>query len=197
MEKNIDRQYLREHPHDIFVFGDNTLRVGYGGAAMLRDMPNTYGFVTKKTPDHTPEAYYKPEEYEKVFYKEMGKLINIIKLNPDKTYLISKVGAGLANKFNIWEEVIQPKIKKLLGNLPNVEFLWDIDDEVSLMFYAYTDQRGKLNVFETTEGALPSKLEILATSGIALKVYPPVHAKTRQDAIHKYEIIILGENKND
>lgn len=44
----VTKQFLDNNPNAIFVFGDNLLRVGYGGAAILRDHPQTYGFITKK-----------------------------------------------------------------------------------------------------------------------------------------------------
>ena len=54
----IDRDYLRNNPDDIFVFGDNWLRDGHGGAALLRDEPNTYGFITKIAPTHRDEDFF-------------------------------------------------------------------------------------------------------------------------------------------
>jgi hypothetical protein len=33
----ITKKYLENHPNHIFVFGDNSLRQGKGGAASLRD----------------------------------------------------------------------------------------------------------------------------------------------------------------
>ncbi|MFW6247319.1 MAG: hypothetical protein ACOC22_04075 [bacterium] len=69
MEEIITRKYLKENPEHIFVFGDNLLRKGYGGAAKLRDLPNTYGFITKKYPDNKDESFYTPDEY-MIFIKE-------------------------------------------------------------------------------------------------------------------------------
>ncbi len=126
MEQIITREYLQENPNHIFVFGDNLLRVGFGGAAKLRDMPNTYGFITKKAPSYWDNDYYKSDEYLEVYRDEMKKLIHEITNNPSKIFLISKVGAGIANKFHIWEEIIEPRIKRELTmqNLDNVKFLW-------------------------------------------------------------------------
>lgn len=121
----IDRDYLRSHPNSVFVFGDNLIRKGKGGAATLRDEPNTYGFITKKAPNNQDESFYRPEEYEPVFIKEISKLRQEILANPDKTYLISKLGAGLANRYRIWETVIEPNICTILGHFKNVLFLWD------------------------------------------------------------------------
>lgn len=121
----ITKQYLINHPNHIFVFGDNMSRSGYGGAAHLRDYPNTYGFVTKKLPLSIDVAYYKPEEYKAKFEKELKLLVQAIehKDSKGKTWLISKLGAGLANKYKIWQEVIEPGLK-VLERYPNVVFLW-------------------------------------------------------------------------
>ena len=120
----IDLKYLREHPDHIFVFGDNTLGRGYKGAAALRREPNTYGFVTKKFPSAKNDAFYRPSEYLHVFEREMSKLIKTIVRNPDKTFLVSRLGAGLANRHRIFERVIEPTIKDRLKRYPNVSFLW-------------------------------------------------------------------------
>ena len=119
----IDAQYLKDHPKDIFVFGDNLLRKGTGGAAALRYNPNTYGFITKKAPSLDDSAYFTPKEYLFVFLKELKQLRLNIELNPDKTVLISKLGSGLANKYHIWEEVISPRISELKA-YKNVKFLF-------------------------------------------------------------------------
>ena len=116
--------YLRAYPNIIFVFGDSLHGRGYGGAAALRDGSNTYGFLTKKAPANFDGAFYHPEEYTHIFEMELQLLKSIIEHNKDKTYLISKIGAGLANRFGIFENVIEPRIKKELEYYPNVEFLW-------------------------------------------------------------------------
>lgn len=120
----IDRDYLRNNPDDIFVFGDNYMRDGHGGAAILRDEPNTYGFVTKVAPSYKDSDFFRPEEYAAVYCSEMERLIDEIKFHTRNTYLISKVGAGLANKYHIFEIIIEPTIKHLLSPFSNVRFLW-------------------------------------------------------------------------
>lgn len=109
----ITKSYLRQNPNHIFVFGDNLQRKGKGGAATLRDEPNTCGFITKKAPNNSSGSFYKPEEYKQKFETELRRLIKHIESNPDKTYLISKLGAGLANKYNIREKVIEPELTRL------------------------------------------------------------------------------------
>ena len=108
--KYVTEKFLRDNPNVIFVFGDNTIRKGKGGAAKLRGEPNTHGFITKKYPNNNDESFYHVEEYIKVFGDELDLLTDKIKSNPDKTYLISKLGSGLANRYNIYESVVEPNI---------------------------------------------------------------------------------------
>jgi hypothetical protein len=121
----ITKEYLKQHPNEIFVFGDNTIREGMGGAAMLRYEKNVYGFITKKFPSGRDSDFYNVDEYKKVYNDELEKLIIEIKTHSNHIYLISKLGAGLANKYNIWEKVIEPNIKKDLKVFKNVKFLWE------------------------------------------------------------------------
>ncbi len=123
-ESIISTQYLRENPSHIFVFGDNTIRKGKKGAARHRDEPNSYGFITKKFPSYNKDAYYKPREYKDVFDKELSYLIKLIEENPDHTFLISRLGSGLANKHKIWEKIICEGLK-VLKKYPNVKFLYE------------------------------------------------------------------------
>lgn len=120
----ITEEYLRQNKDHIFVFGDNLLGVGYGGAAVLRDEPNALGFITKKKPNNKDSSFYKPDEYQPVFEQELKSLTKEIENCPEKTFLISKLGAGLANKHLIWEKVIKDGLKTL-KKYSNVVFLFD------------------------------------------------------------------------
>lgn len=118
----ITKEYLRANPSHVFVFGDNLLRAGLGGAASLRYEPNTYGFITKKAPNIKDSSFYTPEEYQPVFEAELDKLKEVIDNSPDKTFLVSKLGAGLANKYGIYEKVIRDRLPELLV-YPNVRLI--------------------------------------------------------------------------
>ena len=120
----VSMKYLHENPNHVFVYGDNWLRQGKAGAAVLRDEPNTYGFITKKRPSGNNDAFYHPDEYRVVFLQEMVKLVEKIESYPEKTYLISQLGSGLANRYHIWEKVIQPGLEKL-RRYPNVRLLYE------------------------------------------------------------------------
>ncbi len=119
----VDRTILDKNPTWIFVFGDNTIRKGLGGAAKLRYHPQSYGFITKIKPTYDDKDFYRPEEYSKIYRQEIDKLVKEIIAKPKHTFLISMVGAGLANKYKIFDQVIEPNIKKDL-NYSNVCFLW-------------------------------------------------------------------------
>lgn len=123
----ITKEYLRNHPKYIFVFGDNVLRTGYGGSAALRDVPNTYGFVTKIRPNNNRFSYFDKTEYEKVLEHEMMLLEDFIERTYDcfTKFLIPKLGSSLANRYDIWD-LIEPRLRKLKEDYPeNVVLLWE------------------------------------------------------------------------
>lgn len=122
--KEITFEFLRNNPDSYFIFGDNLVRKGYGGAAKLRDHPHAIGFITKKFPDNDDGSFYRPDEYYPVFFEELYKLETIIKKYPNKTFYISQLGAGLANRYNIWEKVIKESLIRKLEGYDNVVFCW-------------------------------------------------------------------------
>jgi hypothetical protein len=121
----ITKDFLDENPNAIFVFGDNLRRVGYGGAAALRDHKQTYGFITKRNPDNMDQSFYRPDNYRFDFNVYVLELRLFIEKNNDKTFYISQLGGGLANRYKIWEEVVKPGLEKNFSHYDNVVFLWD------------------------------------------------------------------------
>jgi hypothetical protein len=120
----IDWQFLDNNPTSYFVFGDNLQRRGKGGAVCLRDHPHAIGFITKKFPDNNEGSFYRPEEYSLIFFEELKKLEAIVKKHPNKTFYISKLGAGLANKYRIWELLVHHNLVLTLEKYDNVIFCW-------------------------------------------------------------------------
>jgi hypothetical protein len=55
--ETLSPKLLRENPNWLFVFGDNALRYGKGGQAVIRDEPNAFGIVTKLKPNNTNDSY--------------------------------------------------------------------------------------------------------------------------------------------
>jgi len=121
----ISQEFLDNNPDSYFIFGDNLIREGMGGAARLRYHPHAIGFITKKYPDNNDNSFYKPEEYSSVFFEELEKLKIIIQKRPDKKFYISQLGGGLANKYRIWQKLIRHNLVKSLENFDNVIFCWD------------------------------------------------------------------------
>ena len=121
--------FLDMNPNSYFVFGDNIERRGYGGAAKLRDHPHSIGFITKKFPDNRCTSFYHKEEYEEVFFEELNKLKTIIDKRPEKTFYISQLGGGLANRYLIWENLIKDNLIKTLSKYDNVIFCWEEENE--------------------------------------------------------------------
>lgn len=121
----VTQRFLDSNPNVYFVFGDNVERRGYGGAAALRDHPHALGFITKKFPDNRDTSFYHKEEYLEVFFEELEKLVKVIKFRPGKTFYISKLGGGLANRYRIWENLIEANLVRTLKDFDNVVFCWD------------------------------------------------------------------------
>ena len=125
----VTKDYLDTHPDVVFVYGDNLLRKGLGGAARLRNHPCTCGFITKKSPNLDNKAYFTVSEYRPVFERELKLLIHHITNHPEYTFLISKIGSGLANRYNIYEQVIEPELYKL-ERMENVVLLFDLQRHI-------------------------------------------------------------------
>lgn len=63
-QKRIYRADLQANPDILYVFGDNTQRVGMGGqAGEMRGEPNAVGVATKVTPAASPGAYFSDSAY--------------------------------------------------------------------------------------------------------------------------------------
>jgi hypothetical protein len=57
--RRFNREFLKAHPEARFVFGDNTIRQGFGGQAKeCRGEPNAIGVATKALPTMDPDAFF-------------------------------------------------------------------------------------------------------------------------------------------
>lgn len=122
--KIIDKKYLIDNPLHLFVFGDNNIRKGLAGSAKLRYMKNSYGFITKKYPSNQDSSFYRPEEYISIYNDEILKLTSFIRNANYEKIIISKIGSGLANRYSIFEKVIEPNIKNDLACFNNIVYLF-------------------------------------------------------------------------
>ena len=122
----ITKEFLRNNPNVVFVFGDNCERRGLGGAAALRHEPNSYGFITKVSPNNNDISFFRPKNYVGMFKEEVKLLALEMLSNPDKTYYISRLGGGLANRYGIFEKVIQKYLPELLKRFDSqIVYLWE------------------------------------------------------------------------
>jgi len=49
---------LRSNPEKVYVFGDNLVKKGKGGQAIIRDEPNAFGIPTKRLPSMSAQAFF-------------------------------------------------------------------------------------------------------------------------------------------
>jgi hypothetical protein len=120
----VTQHFLDSNSNAYFIFGDNVERRGYWGTSKLRDHPHALGFIIKKFPDNRDTSFYHVEEYLEVFFEELQKLVRIVKSRADKTFYISKLGDGLANRYQIYEFLIEPNLIQHLKDFDNVVFCW-------------------------------------------------------------------------
>jgi hypothetical protein len=59
-----------------------------------------------------------------VFFEELEKLKRVVEARQDKTFYVSQLGGGLANKYFIWQKLIRHNLVKVLENYKNVVFCW-------------------------------------------------------------------------
>lgn len=101
-QERISRSDLRENPENLYVFGDNMARAGYGGQAReMRGEPNAVGIVTKWAPGRAEKDYFTDSDFfrDKV-PAEICKAFELLHehLNSGKDIVIpsSGIGTGLA-----------------------------------------------------------------------------------------------------
>jgi hypothetical protein len=64
-QKFVFRSDLQANPAALYLFGDNTIRVGYGGQAKeMRDEPNAVGVATKRAPGRQDKDYFSDDTFE-------------------------------------------------------------------------------------------------------------------------------------
>lgn len=71
-------ELCNKYPKHLFVFGDNTLRVGKGGQAQIRDCRNAIGIATKKSPGMKETDFFDDKELvinQKIILEDIEKII--------------------------------------------------------------------------------------------------------------------------
>lgn len=112
---------VRSMPNYLFIFGDNDLKYGKRGQAIIRDEPNSMGIPTKKEPNNRITSFYTDSEYDENIRKIDQAINSILCEVKNKKYtgiVLPKdgLGTGLA-KLSIYApktlEYIQSKINEL------------------------------------------------------------------------------------
>ncbi len=91
---------VRNNTDKIFIFGDNNARIGKGGQAIIRDLPNTIGIRTKKGPSKKAAAFYKDSEFESNSKNILEDILDIKKEAVDGSTIVFSnggYGTGLAS----------------------------------------------------------------------------------------------------
>lgn len=89
------------YPQYLFVYGDNLLRVGCVGQAVIRDCTNAVGLVTKKAPTNKPIAFYSDADlasYQRVLSRDIQVMYSMME-SDEYTHLVIPQdgwGTGLA-----------------------------------------------------------------------------------------------------
>lgn len=108
----------RENSNKVFVFGDNLMRRGKKGQAVIRDIPNTFGIPTKRAPNMNDNAFFsdKLDEIALVF-RALSRLKNLEIAGKTIVFPASGLGTGLARM-----EEKSPILFKLMNEAIHREF---------------------------------------------------------------------------
>lgn len=85
-------ELVRDNPNCLFVYGDNALRYGKRGQAIIRDEPNAFGIVTKLKPSTASDAYMTDKDSYKKNQIVMSKDIRWIIANLNVTPYVYSQG---------------------------------------------------------------------------------------------------------
>lgn len=87
-KKNMDK---------LFIFGDNELRSGMGGQAIIREQVNSMGICTKKAPGMSDMDFFTDDEYIKnckIIDEDIDNIERYMEENEYKTLILPKFGLG-------------------------------------------------------------------------------------------------------
>ena len=111
----------KANPSTIYVFGDNLIKKGKAGQAIIRDESNAFGIPTKRLPSMSKQAFFSDKIDEiKAVQVRLDKLSELGKQGVKIVLPSNKIGSGLAK---LWEKSpkIASMIDKLYGNTKEQE----------------------------------------------------------------------------
>lgn len=117
-----DMTICRANPNALFVFGDNLIRKGKRGQAIIRDEPNAFGIPTKRLPSMGIDAFFSDKKEEQDIV--MGRLMLLKHYHIIGKYIVFPkygIGTGLAKL-----DEYSPEIFKLIDRCFKEWFKVDI-----------------------------------------------------------------------
>lgn len=105
--------------NEIFVYGDNNLRYGKGGQAVIRDLKNTIGIRTKKEPKKNLDSFYTDLEYEDNIMRiseDIKKIVSLRESGHSIVFSDGGYGIGLAKLQIYAPRTLEFLNKQLLEN---------------------------------------------------------------------------------
>lgn len=119
-------EIVKANPNKLFVFGDNMLRYGKGGQAIIRDLPNTLGIATKRTPRTDANAYFSDAEDEMdTLLQDIRKLWLINKCNVFTHIVFPTKGIGTGRAYM---KSKSPMLYKMMKNKLETYFNYTFED---------------------------------------------------------------------
>lgn len=99
-QKFILRIDLRSNPNDLYVFGDNFLRMGMSGqASYMRGEPNAVGVATKWAPSNAEFAFFTDDQFDKIreiWFEDTERLIQHLLEGGTVVWPEDGIGTGLS-----------------------------------------------------------------------------------------------------
>ncbi len=79
----------------LYVFGDNTKRIGKGSQAQIRELNNSFGIATKNLPSMSNESFFN-DSFEDIIFlvNDIKTLYQFAKFRPDLTIVFPRDGLG-------------------------------------------------------------------------------------------------------
>ena len=103
MKVEIQKEWFSEkqcndNHHKLYVFGDNTLRIGKGGQAQIRDCANAIGVATKIKPTMEKNAFFNDDDikFQKIIDDDLKRIIEKSKDFDIIVFPADGLGTGLS-----------------------------------------------------------------------------------------------------
>ena len=122
-QKRIKRTDLQSNKNKLYLFGDNSLKIGMGGQAKeMRGEPNAVGIITKFYPSMKINAFLTDENEDSIcllWKKQFQPVIKHLIAGGDVIIPLDGLGTGLA-MLHIKAPKLYIKLKLLIETLGNI-----------------------------------------------------------------------------